>query len=229
MRKLSRRVRDDALALLLQGLSTHEVAGRLNISHMSVDRIRRQASIELPSCPAGRPKRFSPEEERCIVREVETSRCKTASDVRRKLFHDTPTPPSLSTILVTLHAAGIRRFRRRKKPRLIKRHIRERLNFARQHAGWAVGDWNRVVWSDETKINLDGSDGDVFYYGRKGGDLVARNLQQRVPRGGGHIMLDSWRGASPVIGVSRPRAQRQRIPAGQRLKTHLETCGKAVQ
>ena len=40
--------------------------------------------------------------------------------------------------------------------------------FANSHRDWTINDWNRVLWSDESKYNLKGPDG---------------NLQVRRPKG----------------------------------------------
>ena len=48
---------------------------------------------------------------------------------------------------------------KRKRPLLLKRHIRVQLDFALAHQDWTLEDWKRVIWSDETKINCLGSDG----------------------------------------------------------------------
>lgn len=127
MRKISKQHRDDVLALLLQGLSTREISNRLGMSHMSVDRIRQKTSLELPTPQYGRPKLLSETQSQRIVHAVQTGRCKNAPDTRRKFFHDTPVPPSLSTIRRALHAAGLKRYRRRKKPRLTRRHTSGKL------------------------------------------------------------------------------------------------------
>ncbi len=33
------------------------------------------------------------------------------------------------------------------------------MDFVTHHKDWTIVDWCKVVWSDETKINLLGSDG----------------------------------------------------------------------
>lgn len=189
MRKISQQKRNDAIALLLDGLSTREIAKRLGIGHMTVDRIRRETSLELPMPRAGRPKILSAKESERIAHAVHLGRCKNAPDALKKYFHDTPTPPSLSTIRRALHAAGLKRYRRRKKPRLSKQHIRERLLFAKRYAGWTAEDWRCVVFSDEAKFSLYEPDGDAYYWGMPGEELQRRNIQEKVAYGGGHIMI----------------------------------------
>lgn len=47
----------------------------------------------------------------------------------------------------------------RKVPLLSKKNIAARLMFARTCTEWQVERWRNILWSDETKINLLGSDG----------------------------------------------------------------------
>ena len=46
-----------------------------------------------------------------------------------------------------------------KKPLLTRRHVQTQVRFARRYANWTVHDWNRIIFSDETKINRFNSDG----------------------------------------------------------------------
>lgn len=66
---------------------------------------------------------------------------------------------SAETVRRALKEVGMEAVAKQKKPRLLPRHIRQRLDFALQHQHWTVEDWKRVIWSDETKINRLGSDG----------------------------------------------------------------------
>ena len=52
-------------------------------------------------------------------------------------------------------------------PKLTPRYKREWLNFAISHQNWTLDDWKRVIWSDETKINLMGSDGRSWAWKKK--------------------------------------------------------------
>ena len=54
----------------------------------------------------------------------------------------------------------------RKKPLLTDHHKKVHLAWAKERKNWTSEDWNRVVWSDESKFNLFGSDGRVYIRGR---------------------------------------------------------------
>ncbi len=63
-------------------------------------------------------------------------------------------PVSAQTIRRTLHQIGPRR-----KPLLKMMHKKARKQFAEDKQTKDMDYWNHVLWSDETKINLFGSDG----------------------------------------------------------------------
>jgi hypothetical protein len=77
----------------------------------------------------------------------------------------------------------------KKKPRLSARHIRQRYQFALRHQHWTDGDWERVVWSNETKVNRLGSDGREWVWKGRGGALTEQHVKGTVKFGGGSLML----------------------------------------
>lgn len=54
---------------------------------------------------------------------------------------------------------------------------------------WAVEQWKRVIWSDETKINLVGSDGIKWVWRRPGSALTEQHVKGTVKFGGGSLMM----------------------------------------
>ena len=48
---------------------------------------------------------------------------------------------------------------KKKKPLLLQKHKKERIDFVIRHKDWTLEDWKRVVWLDEIKINYLGSNG----------------------------------------------------------------------
>src|SRR5579863_9446168 len=99
------------------------------------------------------------------------------------------TPVSAMTVRNCLKEAGLKSFPKAKKPLLTKRHIRQRLAFARKYQHWTVEDWKRVIWSDETKINRLGSDGRKWAWKKAGEGLSDRLVQGTLKFGGGSLMM----------------------------------------
>ena len=88
-----------------------------------------------------------------------------------------------------LREVGLRSIEKVSKPTLSAKHVKERLEFAKMHKGWTIHDWERVVFSDETKINCLCSDGISWYWIRYKKEFSARAVKQTVKHGGGSLKL----------------------------------------
>lgn len=63
------------------------------------------------------------------------------------------------------------------------------MEFALEHQHWTLKDWNRVVWSDETKINRLGSDGRAWVWKKGGSALTDQVVSGTLKFGGGSLMV----------------------------------------
>ncbi|KAK3549115.1 hypothetical protein QTP70_032577, partial [Hemibagrus guttatus] len=68
-------------------------------------------------------------------------------------------------------------------------HVRARLKLAREHLDDPEEDWENVIWSDETKIELFGKNLTCRVWRRKNAELHPKNTIPTVKHGGGNIML----------------------------------------
>jgi len=75
------------------------------------------------------------------------------------------------TVRRALRETGLRVSAKKKKPRLLPRHVKQRLEFAEKYRHWTLEDWSRVLCSDETKINRWGSDGRVWVWKKPSSQL----------------------------------------------------------
>jgi hypothetical protein len=78
---------------------------------------------------------------------------------------------------------------KKKKPLLTRSHKAKRLAWAKKYSKWTIDDWKRVVFSDETKINIWGSDGCKYYWARPGDPLKPHHIDLTVKHGGGGILI----------------------------------------
>ncbi|MGH0165707.1 UNVERIFIED_CONTAM: hypothetical protein FKN15_049940 [Acipenser sinensis] len=67
-----------------------------------------------------------------------------------------------ATIARVLHKTGLHGRVAKRKPLLKKTHIKSRLEFARRHVGDSETKWKKILWSDETKIELFGLKANVW-------------------------------------------------------------------
>lgn len=80
---------------------------------------------------------------------------------------------------------NIQRRRLQRKPPLTKKHIDNRMKFAREHLRWRK-KWKRVMFSDEKRFTLDGPDSWSYYFHDLRKDP---RYQIRRQMGGGGIMV----------------------------------------
>ncbi len=89
------------------------------------------------------------------------------------------------TIGNTLHLEGLKPCSARKVPLLKKAHVQGRLRFAND----SEENWVKVLWSDETKIELFGINSTRRVWRRRNAAYDPKNTIPTVKHGGGNIML----------------------------------------
>ncbi|KAK3569437.1 hypothetical protein QTP86_030069 [Hemibagrus guttatus] len=94
-----------------------------------------------------------------------------------------------ATISNTLRRQGLKSCSARRVPLIKPVHVRVRLKFAREHLDDPEEDWENVIWSDETKIELFGKNSTCRVWRRKNAELHPKNTIPTVKHGGGNIML----------------------------------------
>ena len=121
----------------------------------------------------GRPAKLSHEDKRWMVRMVTAGKADTATQLQNELQTSIGVHVSAQSVRNTLKREGLKAVVRKKRPRLLSRHIKSRYEFALKHQYWTVDDWKRVIFSDETKINRLGSDGRKWVWKQRGNRLTA--------------------------------------------------------
>ena len=96
---------------------------------------------------------------------------------------------SASTIRRALHAQGLAGRVKRRKPLITKRHVTLRKAWEASMAQLTSENLAKIIFSDEFKFNLFGSDGKEYCWRRPGEEFSARNLKPTVKHGGGSLMV----------------------------------------
>ena len=126
-----------------------------------------------------------------IVQQIITGKAKNAIQAIKFINSIVNSSVSSQTVRNTLKEASLKAVVKKKKPPSQVNHRKRRLAFALKYQHWTVEDWKMVVWSDETKINRIGSDGQEYMWKKKREGLIAREVKGTVKFGGGSLMV--WR------------------------------------
>ncbi len=98
-------------------------------------------------------------------------------------------PVSAQTIHRTQHQIGLHGCHPRRKPLLKMMHKKARKQFAEDKQTKDMDYWNHVLWSDETKINVFGSDGVKRVWREPGEEYKDKCVLSTVKHGGGSVMV----------------------------------------
>ena len=99
---------------------------------------------------------------------------------------------SAQTIRRTMNEVGLHGRRPRRKPLLKLAHKKARKQFAQDMQSKTMDYWNHILWFDETKINLFGSDGVQHVWRRPGTTstkIIASCRQSSM------VVVASWSGS----------------------------------
>ena len=127
--------------------------------------------------------------QRRIVNLVTSRRCSNAVQVRSYLKANENLEISEATIRRILRSHGLVSGVKRKKPYLSKYSQKKRYQFAKKYENWTVEDWSKVIWSDESKFQIFGSDGKQYYWKRPEEPLNRFHIKPTVKFGGGSVMI----------------------------------------
>ena len=204
MHPISSAQKENILSLASNGHSTHIVSFRLGISQSTVSRTLRTLYPNQHFFSGGCPSKLSSTSQRAIITQITSGKASNAVQATNYINAIIPTPVSSETVRRVLRKNSFKAVVKKKKPLLSIRHRQNRLAFALKYKEWTVEDWKRVIWSDETKINRMGSDGQKWVWKQKGEGLIQREVQGTVKHGGGNIMVwgcMGWNGVGQLAEI----------------------------
>jgi transposase len=189
MKPISTSQRQNIISLSSLGISTRKIASQTGLGKSTVAQVLQEIQPERPRLHGGHPSKLSATNKRAIVQQIITGKAKNAVQATQFINSIIDSPVSSQTVRNTLKEASLKAVVKKKKPLLSVNHRKRRLSFALKYQHWTVEDWKRVIWSDETKINRIGSDGQEYVWKRKGEGLITREVKGTVKFGGGSLMV----------------------------------------
>lgn len=201
-KKVHNRVR--VMTLYKEGYVAPDIASRLQMPLTTVkDYITRYKDVEesdYSDAPRkGRPTLVSPRARKNIIAQIETGESTQCSEVAATMRRWGLCDVSAATIRNVLKSAGLYTIKKIRKPLLSEKNIEERLKWCLLHQHWTAERWLKVIFSDETTIQVHKNHSNQRVWVKKGFKLDNRVVHGTLKYGGGKIMV--W-GAITAKGIS---------------------------
>ncbi|KAG0861567.1 hypothetical protein G6F16_013176 [Rhizopus arrhizus] len=172
---LSADIKNDIKSAQLAGKVSMDVASRLGVTYATVNNYANKFFPNRQRGLGSRPMVVSAQAKRFIKIQVVQGQLKTARKVHDKLM-ELGYSISYKTAINVVKSMNFFSAIKVKKPLLTAKHMKRRLAWAKKYQNWTTDDWRRVVFSDETKVNIWGSDGCKYYWSRPGDPLKPHHI-----------------------------------------------------
>jgi len=187
-RPLSNDVIDAIKSQLAKKTPFTDIQNRIGVSKSTISKLNKTFYPDATPNKAGRKPIVTESTKSLIRRKVTNGELLTAREVHKEisgLGYKLTAKTAANTLRSMGFSAGIKK----KKPFLKQKNQKARLAWAKRHQHWTVEDWKRVIFSDETKINVWGSDGIKYYWARPGEKMKPHHLDLTVKHGNGSLMM----------------------------------------
>ncbi len=206
MPRLNENDRLRIIGMLQAGMGQAVVATRFHVHRNTISDLwrRHQQFAHVGDRPrAGRPRVTSRQQDNHIRLVHLRNRFQTASLTARTIPGLLPISPR--TVRNRLRERAIRPRRPAIRPVLLRRHRVARLDWCRRHLRFTRRDWAGILFTDESRVHLDSSDGRSRVYRRVGERFCDACVVQRRSFGGGSVMI--WggitaNGRTPLVVVN---------------------------
>ena len=177
--------------------SNRQIAREINRDNTTVSRYIRVPSIYGSKKSSGRPKSLGKRTIKKVVK-LATNKCIKSSSIKARLGLNVTS----KTVRNYLADEGNLVYSKMQgKPPLKKIHKEKRMEMAFEKLRWTT-EWHKVIFSDEKKFNLDGPDGNHYYWHHP--DMEKMTYSKRV-QGGGSAMIwiaFCYNAKTPVVFIS---------------------------
>ena len=189
MKKLTDVTRNSILSHIDNGMSDRQFANDLGVGRSVVQMIRKARRPDANRPKRGRPAKLSCRDKCFLTRAVTSGKHDTVVSTNKSLKSELGVFVSDKTARRALVEAGLESAEKEYKPLLTDKNIKDRIEFARRHKDWTISDWERIIWSDETKINRFNSAGRSWCWVRDVNQREPRTVNKTVKHRGGSLMI----------------------------------------
>lgn len=185
-------LRNLIIKLHFEGKSLREIGKIVEKTHTTIQSIinKQKTHGTVENLPGrGRKKILSVQTQRYIVRKIKENPKASIPKLTEEVTKIIGKPLSADTVRRTLKSEGYNGRVARKKPYISNVNKKKRLAFAKEHVNQPNSFWNRIIFSDESKFNLFGSDGKQIVWRKPNTELQSKHTKKTVKHGGGSVMV----------------------------------------
>ena len=179
------------------GVATKEIARRLKVAPKTI-RLWKVRYAEtggvLRKIGSGGKRKLTGREQIRIRTMCVRDRRRSAIDIAREINRNSPKKKQIhpNTVRRILKTFGLNGRIAREKPYINDVNKIKRLRWCRAHKDWTLADWRRVLWTDESSIQLIPGPGKMYVWRTSQEVLKPECLAPTVKKGGGKISF--WAG-----------------------------------
>lgn len=187
--KYNSYIKNEIIKQYNSGITQKSLSERFNINKSGICRLIKKfvstGSVETIHS-GGRPRKTSAHEDQMIIREIKKDPFVSSQNIANKLDLNI----TARTVRDRALKAGMRSRKVAKKPFISPKNRKARIEFAKTHLHWSVEEWRKILFSDESKFNLKGSDSKKISVRRPVNKrLDPRYCKGTVKHGGGNVMV----------------------------------------
>ena len=187
--RLSSEFKNSIKSLLLRRVPYSSIRKSYpNVSKNTLTRLRKLYLGDGHVTKGGRPSKITNPTKSFIARQLRTGVLDGPRGVRELLSSEN-VEMSLSGIRKSLRQMGFKAKRKFKTNFVSKTNMRLRLAWAKNHKHYTVDQWRQWVFSDETRVNMWGSDGNSFYWSDGDRTLRPHQMEPQVQGHGGGVLF----------------------------------------
>jgi transposase len=180
------------ISLSEENLTPTEISLKMNIPRKTVSNVihkyRKYGTVlRLPG--SGRRRSLDDKDVGLILTEIEKDPFTSSEKITNVISQKSQKNVSSRTVRNYIRTTSYRSWVPRKLPYLSEKNIAKRLELCKKWSSFEQDDWDKIIWSDETKINLFSSDGRKRVFRKVGEAYKAKYSRSTVKHGGGSIMI----------------------------------------
>lgn len=189
MKRLSEERKLMILNTFASGKSLNDIAFSTGVSKAQVFKVLKENNLKTLNTITGRQKKLSLRKEKQLTRKFINKELLNATDGLNWIKNNFNISVSSETVRNILKKHGLKCHKKKTKCSLNNTHIKKRLKFATLHKNYTFFYWNKIIFSDESKFNMHGSDGASKVWCNMSEIYKQNNIKSIKKFGGGNIMV----------------------------------------